>query len=54
VERIWLPFAPWAVLACAALAGDRRSASVARSSRAWLALNVAAGVAWADLFRSPW
>ncbi|MEO6121349.1 MAG: hypothetical protein ABIW46_05210, partial [Acidimicrobiales bacterium] len=46
VERIWLPFVPWAVLACATLA--------AVSRRRWLAAQLGTGVALQVLLRSPW
>jgi hypothetical protein len=45
VERIWLPFVPWLVVACCALA-DR--------PRAWLAANVGTGLALQVMLRSPW
>lgn len=43
VERIWLPFVPWALTACAVLSG-----------RGWLALQAAAGVVVQVVLRSPW
>lgn len=46
VERIWLPFAPWLITSCAAFEGDR-------STQGWLAANVATGVAFELLIRSP-
>jgi len=48
VERIWLPFAPWVLAACCALAPSERE------TRRWLALQVASGVAMQLLVRSPW
>lgn len=45
VERIWLPFTPWVLLACAALRGRRQ---------AWLALHAGSGLALQVLLRSPW
>lgn len=45
VERIWLPFAPWVVLACCAHAGR---------TRPWLAANVGTGLTLQVLLRSPW
>jgi hypothetical protein len=43
-ERIWLPFAPWLLLACASL----------RAPRAWLAPQVALAIALQVGVRSPW
>lgn len=45
VERIWLPFVPWVVLACCALPGR---------ARPWLAANLGTGLALQLLLRSPW
>ncbi len=45
VERIWLLFVPWVVLACASL-GPR--------VRGWLAVHVGTGLALQLLLRSPW
>lgn len=47
VERIWLPFYPWVVLAAASL-GARRARG------RWLGAQVAATVALALALRSPW
>lgn len=47
VERIWLPFVPWLLTACAAL--GRRAAS-----RLWLALHLASGLGLQLLVRAPW
>jgi len=46
-ERIWLPFAPWLIVACAALAGGR-------VGRAWLGVQVAAAVVLQAAVTSPW
>jgi hypothetical protein len=43
-ERIWLPFAPWLLLATAAL----------RAPRAWLAIQVSLAIALQVAVRSPW
>ncbi|MGH9154135.1 MAG: hypothetical protein ACRD03_17515 [Acidimicrobiales bacterium] len=45
VERIWLPFAPWVVVACCA---------VTTRSRPWLAANLGTAVTLQVLLRSPW
>ncbi|MGI8683562.1 MAG: hypothetical protein ACR2MO_00400 [Acidimicrobiales bacterium] len=45
VERIWLPFAPWVVLATGALAAR---------TRPWLAAQLGTGLALQVLLRSPW
>jgi hypothetical protein len=46
VERIWLPFVPWVLVATAALPRPER--------RAWLTLTVTAGLAFQLLVRMPW
>jgi hypothetical protein len=46
-ERIWLPFVPWLLLACAALAGGR-------AGRGWLAGQVGLGLVLQAAIRSPW
>ncbi len=46
VERIWLPFVPWVVVACVALAAESR--------RRWLAAQVGTGLVLQVLLRSPW
>jgi hypothetical protein len=46
VERIWLIFVPWLVVATSTL--------TRRSARAWLAMNAATGLALQTLLRSPW
>lgn len=46
VERIWLPFVPWVVVACCALPALAR--------RRWLAAQVGTGLALQVLLRSPW
>jgi hypothetical protein len=43
-ERIWLPFAPWLLVATAALRGSRR----------WLAAQVALAIVVQTGVRSPW
>jgi len=43
-ERIWLPFAPWLLLATAAL----------RAPRAWLAIQLGLAIALQVTVRSPW
>jgi hypothetical protein len=48
VERIWIPFVPWVVVAGIAVAGGRRS------GRAWLAAQVLVTVVLAVGIRSPW
>ncbi|HEY5172024.1 MAG TPA: hypothetical protein VIK54_09885 [Acidimicrobiia bacterium] len=50
VERIWLPFVPWAVLATAGLSVDRPSARL----RPWLALQAACALAVAVSIWSQW
>jgi methylthioxylose transferase len=46
-ERIWLPFAPWLLLACAALAADR-------AARGWLALQLMVALVLQAAITSPW
>lgn len=46
-ERIWLPFVPWLLLACAALAGGR-------AGRGWLAGQVGLALVLQAAIRSPW
>jgi hypothetical protein len=43
-ERIWLPFAPWLLLAAASL----------RAPRAWLAAQLGLAIALQAWVRSPW
>jgi len=50
VERIWLPFAPWVLVATAALPPTRRG----RTTHALLLLQVATAVGIQALVRSPW
>jgi hypothetical protein len=50
VERIWLPFVPWALLATAAFVASRRR----RGVRGWLGLQAATAVAIQLAVRSPW
>jgi hypothetical protein len=53
VERIWLPFVPWIVVAAAALAtGVGRAAR--RIPRGWLAAQVGLAVLVSVAVRSPW
>jgi len=54
VERIWLPFAPWLLLACGSL--TRRGAGPADQvpSRWWLVGHLAAGLGLVVALRSPW
>lgn len=47
-ERIWLPFAPWLLLAAGALAGP------ARPARGWLAVQVGAALVLQATISSPW
>jgi hypothetical protein len=53
VERIWLPFAPWVLLACSALV-EQGGALDATRSRAWLALVIATGLVLQVLLLTPW
>jgi methylthioxylose transferase len=46
VERIWLPFVPWVMLATSALPSDRR--------RAWLAVNVSFALLLELAVSQPW
>jgi len=46
VERIWLPFAPWVLLATGALPE--------RSTRAWLAVQALIALGIAVFVRTPW
>jgi hypothetical protein len=48
VERIWLPFAPWVLIACCALVPTERE------GRRWLAMQIAAAMALQITVRSPW
>jgi hypothetical protein len=50
VERIWLPFVPWVLVATSAFVGSRRRHSV----RFWLALQAATAVLIELAVRSPW
>ena len=50
VERIWLPFVPWVILATSAFAASRRE----RSVRFWLGLQAASAVVIQLAVRSPW
>jgi hypothetical protein len=49
VERIWLPFVPWLLIATVPLAGKRPG-----SLRRWLGLQLAVGIALQVSLRSPW
>jgi hypothetical protein len=46
VERIWLPFAPWVIAACAALSAGMR--------RKWLAAQLSTGLVVQALVRTSW
>jgi len=48
VERIWLPFLPWIVLATTAFSGSHLE------RRAWLAAHAGAALAVQIVFRTPW
>ena len=50
VERIWLPFVPWVLLATSAFAATRRP----RSARFWLGMQAASAVLIELAVRSPW
>jgi hypothetical protein len=50
VERIWLPFVPWAILATSAFVASRHE----RSVRFWLSLQAATAVVIQLAVRSPW
>jgi len=50
VERIWLPFVPWALLATATLSGMRPSSRL----RPWLAVQAACTLAVAVTIWSQW
>jgi hypothetical protein len=52
VERIWLPFMPWLLLATSALAWNGRHPQ--RTTRHWLLLQLAAGLLLQILFVAPW
>jgi methylthioxylose transferase len=49
VERIWLPFMPWLLVATAALPSVR-----SRAGRGWLAGQLATGLLVQSLFVTPW
>jgi hypothetical protein len=51
VERIWLPFVPWGLLACASIARDRLPAGATRLA---LLGQAATAVAIQAAVRSPW
>jgi hypothetical protein len=51
VERIWIPFVPWVVIAAAALASRR---DPRRTGRGWLAAQGATGLLVQVAVRSPW
>jgi hypothetical protein len=46
VERIWLPFAPWVLLAAGAIEGER--------ARLWLAVQVVTTILVTIILRTPW
>jgi methylthioxylose transferase len=50
VERIWLPFVPWVLLATCAFAADKRD----RGVRYWLGLQAASALLIELAVRSPW
>jgi hypothetical protein len=52
VERIWLPFVPWLLLATSALAGQ--PGNPRGTTRRWLILQLAAGLLVQILFVAPW
>jgi hypothetical protein len=55
VERIWLPFATWVLLAGSSLAGDLRAAAAgAAEPRAWLAVTAGTGLAIQVLLLTTW
>ena len=55
VERIWLPFAPWVLMAGSALAGPNLANPFGSvRSRAWLASTLGAGLAIQLLLRTVW
>jgi hypothetical protein len=55
VERIWLPFAPWILLAGSALAvSGRANPSSFAGTRAWLAVSLGTGLAIQLLLRTVW
>jgi hypothetical protein len=55
VERIWLPFAPWVLLAGSALVETPRASPLSwQGGRAWLALTLAWGLAIQLLLRTVW
>lgn len=58
VERIWLPFTPWLLLATSALAtqpgGQSQPGARLQPARSWLLLHLAAGLLVQALFMSPW
>jgi len=53
VERIWLPFTPWILVAGLALFTGTGSRARWRAS-GWLALQVVAAVVTQTLVNSPW
>lgn len=56
VERIWLPFAPWILLACSALAGpDPETVSSSRTaSGCWLGVSLTSALALQLFLRTTW
>jgi hypothetical protein len=50
VERIWLPFVPWVLVATCVLAGGRRL----QAARSWLGLQVAVALGVQLSVRTPW
>jgi hypothetical protein len=55
VERIWLPFAPWVLVAGGALAWSTAPGRHARNPAVrWLAVQAAAAIALESIVRTPW
>ncbi len=55
VERIWLPWIPWLLIACGVLARHRRGSPWwRRAGRAWLGVQVVAAIVVQVALRSPW
>jgi hypothetical protein len=52
VERIWLPFAPWVLVAGAALAA--RGTAGRGAARGWLAVQLGSAILIESLIRTPW
>ncbi len=56
VERIWLPFVPWVLLACSALAfqGPDAGSTSRLTKQLWLAASLATGLALQLLLHTTW